>query len=114
LEYSAPLVGFQKFNVKFIKAELSSSSKTVTIYGRVCIGQGTLDCVGITGVEIFKAKRTKRNRLKAIRNIAESSYDKNSFEKIGYFNFKIRLKVGERLYFFAKNFFLEEFKIAPK
>jgi hypothetical protein len=85
----------------------------IAVSGRICVGEGASnDGVGITGVEIFTAKRTRRNRVKGIRKLTLSSYDKDSFEKVGFFSFVKKFKSGERLFFFSKNFFLEEYMIS--
>ncbi len=113
MEYNAPLVGMQKFNVRFLYTEVVSGSGKVYVSGRICFGEGAPnDCVGITGVEIFTAKRTRKNRLKRIRKLTLSSYDKDSFEKVGFFRFEKKFKRGERLFFFSKNFLLEEYMIS--
>ncbi len=110
-EYDDPLIETHKFYIAISKAFFDSKSKELRLIGRVCLTDDTLTCLGIPGVEIFKAIKDKSNILSSRTELAETSHNKDSLDKDGFFDFKFKIEKAESLLFFMPYFYLEEFKL---
>jgi hypothetical protein len=108
--YSTPLIEVNNFFVNFDSAFYISNLGIMRLYGKICFRSGT-PCIGLQGVNIFVAKINTRNVLYNIKEVGESSYDKDSVDKNGYFDIRFNLKPGYSLFFEMPNFYLDQYKI---
>lgn len=110
-EYNDPLIEVDKFFIRIQKASFNKASNEIHLNGKICFDNNFENCHGLPGVGIFKAQINKNNVLINLVELAMSTYDKDSIENSGFFDFQFKVNKDESLFFFMPNFYLEEFKL---
>ena len=108
LEVVGHRIEIEKLYIQFKNVYFNTISKELSIKGRVYIRDSSN--IGMAKVSIYRGI-LKNWELHSIKEIGETSSDKEGFTNDGFFDLSFKLEKDETIFFSFPNFFVEAFEI---